>query len=72
MIYNADGEILRPIIVHGGNVSGYCQVNYGDMFTFVKSKDGQIDREVVWSVWHAVRRYSACWYSLMVQISIFL
>ena len=56
MIYNAEGELLRPIIVHDGSVSGFCQVNYGDILKFVQNKEGKIDPEVVISVWEAVRR----------------
>ena len=57
MIYNADGVLFTPIVVHSGNMSGFCQVNYCDTMAFIESTDGNVDRDVVWEVYRTVRRY---------------
>ena len=58
MIYNAEGELFRPIVIHSGDVSGFCQVNYGDILQFVQTVDGKVDRQVVDTVLTTVSRYA--------------
>ena len=57
MIYNAEGELFKPLVIHHGQISGYCDVNYGDIVEFVETSDGDVDRSVTYCVWQTVRRY---------------
>ena len=56
MLYNAEGELLKPIVIHHGVISGYCEVNYSDVLDFRRTEGGAIDRTVVCAVWENVRR----------------
>ena len=56
MIYSAEGELFKPIVIHSGNMSGFCQVNYCDIMEFIQTDDGDVNREVASAVVESVQR----------------
>ena len=44
MIYNAEGDILKPVILHDGQATPFIQAHYAKGFSFFQTPDGMLNR----------------------------
>ena len=47
MIYNAQGEVLKPFIAHSGEIPNAVQEYYGQHIKFSKTDNGKVDQCVL-------------------------
>ena len=45
--YNANGDILQPVICHKGEITDLVQKNFEGRMTFVQTKDGCFDYDAI-------------------------
>ena len=46
IIYNGNGDVLPPIIIHGGEIKEKVQKNYEPKLAFVQTRQGQVNYDV--------------------------
>ena len=47
LVYNADGEMLIPIVIHDGSMSDALCEHYGGKVGFIETDDGQMNYETL-------------------------
>ena len=57
MIYNAEGEILSPLVVHKGDIPQGVQQFLTDGFCLVETGNGQLSENVLMEVPNHIQRY---------------
>ena len=56
MIYNAKGDMMKPFIIHKGQIVNAVQTYFQEDMVFCKTKDGNLSESVIVEVFKAVER----------------
>ena len=54
--YNAEGKMLKPLMLHSGDVTPFIEDFYGRQMEFLKTESGLIDRDAVCFAFDQIQR----------------